>query len=83
MGTFKFSHFEISLALTRKNAVSFKQRSTLLMLTCCIMYLLPNRDELLKTTPLLQLDPAEAGVFGGPYPFGIDPVRTLPSSAVL
>lgn len=53
------------------------------MLTCYIICLHPNRDELLKTTPLLQLDPAEAGVFGGPYPFGIDPVRALPSSAVL
>uniref|UniRef100_A0A803XVQ6 V-type proton ATPase subunit a n=2 Tax=Meleagris gallopavo TaxID=9103 RepID=A0A803XVQ6_MELGA len=34
-------------------------------------------DELLKTTPLLQLDPAEAGVFGGPYPFGIDPIWNI------
>ncbi|XP_072212949.1 V-type proton ATPase 116 kDa subunit a 1 isoform X6 [Excalfactoria chinensis] len=34
-------------------------------------------DELLKTTPLLQLNPAEAGVFGGPYPFGIDPIWNI------
>ncbi|KAM9267417.1 V-type proton ATPase 116 kDa subunit a 1 isoform 4-T4 [Morus bassanus] len=30
-------------------------------------------DALLETTPLLQLNPAIPGVFGGPYPFGIDP----------
>lgn len=46
------------------------------------MILFPNRDALLQTTPLLQLDPAVPGVFGGPYPFGIDPVRAHPSSAV-
>lgn len=44
--------------------------------------LFPNRDALLETTPLLQLDPAIPGVFGGPYPFGIDPVRAHSSSAV-
>lgn len=32
---------------------------------------------MLETTPLLQLNPAIPGVFGGPYPFGIDPVRAL------
>ncbi|XP_075027797.1 V-type proton ATPase 116 kDa subunit a 1 isoform X6 [Calonectris borealis] len=30
-------------------------------------------DALLENTPLLQLNPAIPGVFGGPYPFGIDP----------
>lgn len=49
----------------------------------CMFYLHPNRDALLERTPLLQLNPAIPGVFGGPYPFGIDPVRALPSFAVL
>lgn len=31
--------------------------------------------QVLKTNPLLQLDPAVPGVYSGnPYPFGIDPV---------
>ncbi|XP_051496505.1 V-type proton ATPase 116 kDa subunit a 1 isoform X1 [Apus apus] len=34
-------------------------------------------DEVVATTPLLQLDPALAGVFGGPYPFGIDPIWNI------
>uniref|UniRef100_A0A8C5NQ43 V-type proton ATPase subunit a n=1 Tax=Junco hyemalis TaxID=40217 RepID=A0A8C5NQ43_JUNHY len=33
-----------------------------------------------KTTPLLQLDPAIPGVFGGPYPFGIDPIWNIASN---
>ncbi|XP_064030341.1 V-type proton ATPase 116 kDa subunit a 1 isoform X1 [Pogoniulus pusillus] len=37
-------------------------------------------DALLETTPLLQLDPAIAGVFGGPYPFGIDPIWNIASN---
>lgn len=41
------------------------------------VYWYPNRDELLHRAPVLQLDPAVPGVFGGPYPFGIDPVRVL------
>lgn len=35
---------------------------------------LPHREELLQEAPLLQLNPAIDGVFGGAYPFGIDPV---------
>ncbi|XP_030364197.1 V-type proton ATPase 116 kDa subunit a isoform X6 [Strigops habroptila] len=34
-------------------------------------------DALLETTPLLQLNPAIPGVFGGPYPFGIDPIWNI------
>lgn len=37
-------------------------------------------DALLETTPLLQLDPAVPGVFGGPYPFGIDPIWNIASN---
>uniref|UniRef100_A0A8C5J8I3 V-type proton ATPase subunit a n=1 Tax=Junco hyemalis TaxID=40217 RepID=A0A8C5J8I3_JUNHY len=37
-------------------------------------------DALLETTPLLQLDPAIPGVFGGPYPFGIDPIWNIASN---
>ena len=34
-----------------------------------------NSMQVLKTNPLLQLDPAVPGVYSGnPYPFGIDPV---------
>uniref|UniRef100_A0A2K5Y7X7 V-type proton ATPase subunit a n=1 Tax=Mandrillus leucophaeus TaxID=9568 RepID=A0A2K5Y7X7_MANLE len=36
-------------------------------------------EETLRGNPVLQLNPALPGVFGGPYPFGIDPVRGLPS----
>lgn len=41
------------------------------------------RDELLQQVPVLQLNPAIDGVFGGAYPFGIDPVRTLPGSVII
>ncbi|XP_071584490.1 V-type proton ATPase 116 kDa subunit a 1 isoform X3 [Heliangelus exortis] len=34
-------------------------------------------DAVVETTPLLQLNPAIAGVFGGPYPFGIDPIWNI------
>ncbi|XP_071654289.1 V-type proton ATPase 116 kDa subunit a 1 isoform X3 [Patagioenas fasciata] len=34
-------------------------------------------DALLERTPLLQLNPAIPGVFGGPYPFGIDPIWNI------
>ncbi|XP_054850837.1 V-type proton ATPase 116 kDa subunit a 1 isoform X2 [Eublepharis macularius] len=34
-------------------------------------------DELLRDEPLLQLDPAIDGVFGGAYPFGIDPIWNI------
>ncbi|KAM9210157.1 V-type proton ATPase 116 kDa subunit a 1 isoform 3-T4 [Dugong dugon] len=34
-------------------------------------------EETLRGNPVLQLDPAVPGVFGGPYPFGIDPVGAL------
>ena len=34
------------------------------------------RVDTLDSNSVLQLDPAVAGVFGGPYPMGIDPVST-------
>ncbi|XP_075579213.1 V-type proton ATPase 116 kDa subunit a 1 isoform X24 [Pelecanus crispus] len=37
-------------------------------------------DALLENTPLLQLNPAIPGVFGGPYPFGIDPIWNIASN---
>ncbi|NXX57278.1 VPP1 ATPase, partial [Scopus umbretta] len=39
-----------------------------------------NLDALLENTPLLQLNPAIPGVFGGPYPFGIDPIWNIASN---
>nr|UQS87549.1 ATPase H+ transporting V0 subunit a1b [Rhamdia quelen] len=33
--------------------------------------------EVVKTTRLLQMDPAVSGVFGGPYPIGIDPIWNM------
>ncbi|KAM9698770.1 V-type proton ATPase 116 kDa subunit a 4 isoform 1-T2 [Dama dama] len=37
--------------------------------------------QVLKTNPLLQLDPAVPGVYSGnPYPFGIDPIWNLASN---
>nr|XP_025035518.1 V-type proton ATPase 116 kDa subunit a isoform X3 [Pelodiscus sinensis] len=37
-------------------------------------------EDLLRDTPVLQLDPAVPGVFGGPYPFGIDPIWNIASN---
>ncbi|KFP32963.1 V-type proton ATPase 116 kDa subunit a isoform 1, partial [Colius striatus] len=37
-------------------------------------------DAVVATTPLLQLNPAIPGVFGGPYPFGIDPIWNIASN---
>ncbi|XP_060111316.1 V-type proton ATPase 116 kDa subunit a 1 isoform X5 [Heteronotia binoei] len=34
-------------------------------------------DQLLLEAPVLQLNPAIKGVFGGPYPFGIDPIWNI------
>lgn len=34
-------------------------------------------EELLRTAPVLQLDPDVNGVFNGPYPFGIDPIWSI------
>ncbi|KAM5273843.1 V-type proton ATPase 116 kDa subunit a 1 isoform 11-T11 [Ctenodactylus gundi] len=34
-------------------------------------------DETLRGNPVLQLNPAIPGVFGGPYPFGIDPIWNI------
>ncbi|XP_077171394.1 V-type proton ATPase 116 kDa subunit a 1 isoform X2 [Paroedura picta] len=34
-------------------------------------------DQLLRDEPALQLDPGIKGVFGGPYPFGIDPIWNI------
>ncbi|XP_061445229.1 V-type proton ATPase 116 kDa subunit a 1 isoform X3 [Rhineura floridana] len=34
-------------------------------------------EELLKEYPVLQLDPTIEGVFGGAYPFGIDPIWNI------
>ncbi|KAM9112359.1 V-type proton ATPase 116 kDa subunit a 1 isoform 2-T2 [Pangshura tecta] len=36
--------------------------------------------ELLQNAPVLQLNPAVEGVFGGPYPFGIDPIWNIASN---
>lgn len=36
-----------------------------------------RREDLLRVAPVLQLNPAIDGVFGGAYPFGIDPVRAF------
>ncbi len=33
---------------------------------------------MLGENAVLQLDPAVPGVFNGPYPLGIDPVKPLP-----
>nr|XP_060636959.1 V-type proton ATPase 116 kDa subunit a 1 isoform X4 [Anolis sagrei ordinatus] len=37
-------------------------------------------EDLLREYPVLQLDPAIDGVFGGPYPFGIDPIWNIASN---
>ncbi|XP_006901727.1 PREDICTED: V-type proton ATPase 116 kDa subunit a isoform 1 isoform X5 [Elephantulus edwardii] len=34
-------------------------------------------EETLRGNPVLQLNPAVPGVFGGPYPFGIDPIWNI------
>lgn len=34
-------------------------------------------EETLRGNPVLQLNPAVLGVFGGPYPFGIDPIWNI------
>lgn len=34
-------------------------------------------EETLRGNPVLQLDPAIRGVFGGPYPFGVDPIWNI------
>ncbi|XP_066484393.1 V-type proton ATPase 116 kDa subunit a 1 isoform X1 [Tiliqua scincoides] len=34
-------------------------------------------EDLLEVAPVLQLNPAIDGVFGGPYPFGIDPIWNI------
>uniref|UniRef100_A0A452VLX9 V-type proton ATPase subunit a n=1 Tax=Ursus maritimus TaxID=29073 RepID=A0A452VLX9_URSMA len=34
-------------------------------------------DETLRGNPVLQLNPSVRGVFGGPYPFGIDPIWNI------
>ncbi|XP_077827803.1 V-type proton ATPase 116 kDa subunit a 1 isoform X23 [Macaca mulatta] len=34
-------------------------------------------EETLRGNPVLQLNPALPGVFGGPYPFGIDPIWNI------
>lgn len=39
-------------------------------------FLLLCRFETLDGNAVLQLDPAVPGVFNGPYPLGIDPVKT-------
>ncbi|XP_039112729.1 V-type proton ATPase 116 kDa subunit a1 isoform X4 [Hyaena hyaena] len=42
------------------------------------MFSLSNwTDETLRGNPVLQLNPAIPGVFGGPYPFGIDPIWNI------
>ncbi|KAI5219279.1 hypothetical protein MUG91_G250n50 [Manis pentadactyla] len=37
-------------------------------------------EETLRGNPVLQLNPAVPGVFGGPYPFGIDPIWNIASN---
>ncbi|XP_060636962.2 V-type proton ATPase 116 kDa subunit a 1 isoform X6 [Anolis sagrei] len=37
-------------------------------------------EDLLREYPVLQLDPNIDGVFGGPYPFGIDPIWNIASN---
>lgn len=48
-------------------------------ITCILMFiyflLIFLRFETLEENAVLQLDPAIPGVFGGPYPLGIDPVK--------
>ncbi|XP_042330005.1 V-type proton ATPase 116 kDa subunit a1 isoform X2 [Sceloporus undulatus] len=34
-------------------------------------------EDLLREYPVLQVNPAVEGVFGGPYPFGIDPIWNI------
>ncbi|XP_043324250.1 V-type proton ATPase 116 kDa subunit a1 isoform X3 [Cervus canadensis] len=34
-------------------------------------------EETLRGNPVLQLNPSVTGVFGGPYPFGIDPIWNI------
>ncbi|XP_060059468.1 V-type proton ATPase 116 kDa subunit a 1 isoform X6 [Erinaceus europaeus] len=42
------------------------------------MFTLSNwTEETLRDHSVLQLDPAISGVFGGPYPFGIDPIWNI------
>ncbi|XP_029428314.1 V-type proton ATPase 116 kDa subunit a isoform X2 [Rhinatrema bivittatum] len=44
------------------------------------MFLPPHgnwTEEFVRTHNLLQVDPAIPGVFGGPYPFGIDPIWNI------
>uniref|UniRef100_A0A7N6BIG0 V-type proton ATPase subunit a n=1 Tax=Anabas testudineus TaxID=64144 RepID=A0A7N6BIG0_ANATE len=36
-----------------------------------------NQNKTLQTNSLLTLDPNISGVFGGPYPFGIDPIWNM------
>ncbi|XP_063107655.1 V-type proton ATPase 116 kDa subunit a 1 isoform X6 [Cavia porcellus] len=42
------------------------------------MFTLSNwTEDTLRGNPVLQLNPAVPGVFGGPYPFGIDPIWNI------
>jgi V-type H+-transporting ATPase subunit a len=34
-------------------------------------------EDTLRGNPILQLNPTVQGVFGGPYPFGIDPIWNI------
>lgn len=42
-----------------------------------------HRNKTLQTNALLTLDPNVSGVFGGPYPFGIDPVSRFSPASLL
>lgn len=52
----------------------------LLHFLCLYFILFFSSASVLAGTPFLSIDPAEPGAFTGPYPFGIDPVRTSHSS---
>lgn len=46
-----------------------------LFISC--FYVHPRLDGTLVENAVLQLDPAIQGVFNGPYPLGIDPVKVF------
>lgn len=65
------SFLNYSPLLSLKDITSIIQIT--LLLTSMFIFL-SSRFKTLEENRLLQLDPAVPGVFGGPYPIGIDPV---------
>lgn len=61
--------FSVSCYLEFKTMSSYTMQS---ILTCSYVH---PRFETLDGNAVLQLDPAIPGVFNGPYPLGIDPVK--------